>query len=137
MRLATALCVAMSVMCVRLCAGEITGDQLREAFISFTQKAEHTTLDEGQLAKMREELAKMKADPFLQRFVFEGDRLDREMLMDSIGKNIQALRTSGFLRGKVFEFASDRGNLKDLSDAELVVAFRFVEQGVSKHKPNK
>ncbi len=132
MRSLCAICVVSMMACIGVAAGEITTDQLIEGFISYVEKAENVKLDGEKRAEMRKKLEKFKNDPLLAPYVFKGDRCDRDALIKAIGGGIQKWRAADIDPSQTAQYASDAKNLQALSDAELVMAFRLVDQVASK-----
>ncbi len=123
--------VATILLNTDLIAGEIDSGQLAEGFISFVVKAEKPDADAQTKEKMRQELRKANMGPLLAPYRFEGEKCDRAKLERSIRIGIRKWSESDIPLTKSASFASDPKNLAKLSDSELIVAQRLVEQGVS------
>ena len=111
-----------------LSAGEISSDKLVEGFISYVEKAENVKLDNEKKNKMRQALQKEKDNPLLVAYVFKGEKCDREVLIKSVVDGLEKWKTSDIPLSKTGEYASNIKNLQSLSDAELIVASRLVDQ---------
>ena len=133
----------MALLPTGLIAGEFTRNQLTEGFITYVGRAEDQKVDAQTAAKMRQELGAAKESPVLAPFTFEGEQCDRAALMRLIDQGIGKCRERDVPLTKCSKFASQRKNLESLSDVELVVALRLVEQAVGqldaagRKKPNK
>jgi len=123
--------VATFALDTDLIAGEINSDQLAEGFISFVVKAENPNTDAKTKDKMRQELKRADMNPLLAPYRFEGEKCDRTTLVKAIRIGIRKWSESDMPLTKSASYASDPKNLENLSDSELVVAQRLVEQGVS------
>ncbi len=108
--------------------GQIGTDQLMEAFVTYVQKAEGETLDQEKQEQMRRELREAKDDPLLSPLVFEGSRCDRRALLDRIARARVRWTSLGISPSRTARYAFEPSNLEALSDAELVIALRLVEQ---------
>jgi hypothetical protein len=115
-------------------SGEIGTDRLIEAFITYTHKAEGGVLDNETRREMRSELQQAREDPLLAPYVFEGKRFDRKAVMDQIAQARAKWLASNIPLSKMARYAFDPANLKTLSDAELVIAMRLVNQVTSNMK---
>jgi len=113
-------------------AGEISSAELVEAFITYVGKAGNVKLDDGMKDKMRQELQMAKDDPLLVPYVFTGKKCDRKVIMESISAGIVKWSSSELDLSSTGKFASDPTKLAALSDAELVMALRLVDQIASK-----
>ena len=132
MRSISAICVISMMVCIGVAAGEITTNQLIEGFINYIEKAENVKLDGEKRAEMRKELDKRKKAPLLSPYAFKGDKCDRDALIKAITEGIQKWRAADIDLSQTAQYASDAKNLQALSDAELVMAFRLVDQVASK-----
>jgi len=120
------------MVCAAGKAGEISSAEPIEAFITYVGKAENVKLDDGMKDKMRQELQMAKDDPLLVPYTFKGKTCDRKVIMESISAGIVKWSSSEVSLGLTGKFASDTTKLAALSDAELVMAFRLVDQVASK-----
>jgi len=114
--------------------GQIGTDQLIEAFITYVHKAEGGVLDNEKRREMRSELQLAKDDPLLSPYVFTGKRMNRRAIMDTIAQAKAKWLALDIHLSKVARYAFDPSNLKTLSDAELVIAMRLVNQVTSNMK---
>ena len=115
-------------------SGLIGTDQLIEAFITYTHKAEGGVLDNEKRREMRSELQLARDDPLLAPYVFVGRRFDRKVVTDKIAQAKAKWLASDVPLSKVARYAFDPSNVKTLSDAELVIAMRLVNQVTSTMK---
>lgn len=143
MKHALALCCLMLVLgCARQSvrvgtqppSGRIGTDRLIEAFITYVHRAEGSILDNEMRHEMRSELQQARDDPLLAPYVFEGGRFDRKAVMDGISQAKARWLSSGIPLSKVARYAFETSNLKALSDAELIIALRLVNQVTSATK---
>jgi len=107
---------------------QIGTNQLMEAFITYVQKAEGVTLNAREMKQMRNELEMGKTNPLLQPYRMEGEGVGRQLLIREIGEALGKCVAGGMTLSAATRYASDRNHLETLSNAELVVAFRLVEQ---------
>ncbi len=115
-------------------SGQIGTGQLMEAFITYVQKAEGGTVDQKKQEQMRRELQEVKDDPLLAPYVFEDAGCNRRAIMDRIAQARVKWLSSDIPLSRTANYAFEPSNLEALSDAELVMAMRLVEQTVSKLK---
>ena len=109
--------------------GEIGTDQLIEAFMTYTQKAEGVVLKEAQKAEWLTALQGVRDDSLLAPYVYEGEKFNRQAIKDEIAKDQAKLMASEItVANKREKYAFEPSNLDGLSDAELVIAFRLVRQ---------
>ena len=123
--------IATILLSSDLTAGEINSDQLVEGFISLMVKAEKPDADAETIEKMRQELKMARKNPLLASYKFEGKKCNRAELVKTIETGIRKWKASDIPLSKSASFASDPKNLKSLSDSELIVAKRLVEQVVN------
>ena len=126
------ICVVSMMACIGVGAGEITRDQLIEGFINYVEKAEKVELDGEKRAEVRKELEHNKKAPLLAPYAFKGDKCNRDALIKAIGEGIQKWKAAEIGLSQTTQYASVPKNLKALSDAELIMAFRLVDQVASK-----
>ncbi|QQL43843.1 hypothetical protein [Sulfuriroseicoccus oceanibius] len=133
MRIITSVLAVVATLALNtdLIAGEINSDQLAEGFISFVAKVEKSDADAKTVEKMRQELKRAHKNPLLVPYKFEGKKCDRVELVKTIEAGIRKWKASDIPLSKSASFASDSKNLQSLSDAELIVAKRLVEQVVT------
>jgi hypothetical protein len=112
-------------------SGQIGTDQLMDAFITYVQKAEGAIGDKERNEEMRTELLKVRDDPLLSPYIFAGDRCDREAIVDEIARAKAKWLSSDVPPSQVARYAFETSNLETLTDAELVIALRLVDQVVS------
>ncbi|MCP4708329.1 MAG: hypothetical protein GY869_06875 [Planctomycetes bacterium] len=112
--------------------GEITTDQLIDAFMSYHEKVENFTLTETQRAEWLPGLQGLTDDPLLVSYVFKGEKCDRQAIKDQIAKDAVKLEDAEFALTKREQYALEPSNLDGLTDAELVIAFRLVRQAADK-----
>jgi len=115
-------------------SGQIGTDQLIEAYITYVHKAEGGVLDNQKRREMRSELQQARDDPLLAPYVFEGKRFGRKAIMNEIAQAKAKWSASDIPLSKIARYAFDTPTLKTLSDAELVIAMRLVNQVTSKMK---
>lgn len=135
MRVFCAVWLVSMMACLALKAGEFSREQLIDGFISYLQKAEGIALDGETKAAMRKELDKGKADPMLAPYVFNGEKMDREALVKATTEDIQKWKAAGLDLTRSAQYASDVKNLQALSDVELVMAFRLINQMAERLEP--
>jgi len=128
MRMAGMIYIATMSLMVSLYAGEINSEQLIDGYITCMQKAEGTKLTEDKTKEARQELQQCKDNPLLAPYIFKGEKCDRVALTKVINTGIQKLKASEVSLSKFAVFVANPKNLGTLSDAELVVAFRHIEQ---------
>jgi len=112
--------------------GEFETDQLIDAFMSYTQKAEGVTLSDAQKADWLNALQGVRDDLLLVPYPYEGEKYDRNALMDEIAKDKAKLLASEITVAKREKYAFEPSNLEGLTEAELVIAFRLVRQAADK-----
>jgi hypothetical protein len=109
---------------------KIKTSELIEAFITYVHKAENPETDMKD--KMRQELQEAKNDPLLAPYVFTGAVINRTSIMDHIEKAKEKWVASDIPLSKTATYASKKSNLEKLSNAELVMAFRLMDQVANK-----
>ncbi len=103
--------------------------ELIEAFITYVHKAEKPEVDRRE--EMLKELQEVKDDPLLAPYVIQGTEINRIHIIYQIEQAIAKWIALDIPLSKTATYASAKSNLENLSDAELVIAFRLVNQVVS------
>ena len=111
---------------------KIDTPELIEAFITYVHKAEKPEVDKSD--EMRNELQAAGDVPLLAPYIVRGTGINRIHLMDQIGKAKAKWEDSDMPMDKTALYASEKSNLQKLSDAELVIALRLMNQVVSNLK---
>jgi hypothetical protein len=121
--------VLTTLLAVGVYAGQIPSDQLIDGYITYEQKAGGVKWTDEKTKEVRQALQQTKNDdPMWVPYVFKGEKCDRVALVNSIGAGVRMCKASEV--SKAVAFACDAKNLESLSDAELVVALRLVEQAI-------
>jgi hypothetical protein len=131
MKTAGMIGVLTTLLVARVYAGQITTDQLIDGYITYEQKAGGAKWTDEKTKEVRQALQQTKDDGRVWApYVFKGEKCDRVALVNSIGAGMRLWTASKVPLSKTAAFVCDAKNLESLSDAELVVALRLVEQMV-------
>ena len=108
--------------------GEIGTEQIIDAFMTYIQTAEGVIATDAKKEEWLAGLQGVKDDPLLAPYVYQGEKCDRQAIMDEIARDKTKLLAAEIRVAKREKYAFEPSNLEGLSDAELVIAMRLVRQ---------